>query len=995
MEFEELFTLEESLDKFEHDEVEEVLGKTSGEGFNGGGTFIPVSPNGMWAGCGLPGACRCEWLVIGNRQDELVPLLEIHWQSNPLDTLCINSCQFLGPYGLTHLIESWPLLKDKGHTLLTYASDKGQEAIVLQLLDAGANTTANIEGFTALTLSAANGHLAVVHILCDRKANIEAKDNKGWTALIFSAYRGQRAVVQILCDRKANIEAKANEGRTPLYFAEKYKHQEVVNFLKAKKEAAAETAKLAPTLSASIAAVLTPQSPAAIGTSWHSAVLVADQGSLIPTSPIACLSQPSATFAADQGPPTLPMSPTVQPGDTAAADHVLLKDLSLEQVVTVVMNLALPDLVTPFQRHRVDGSTLDSCIDSFQDLVDLDRGDEIKPVLAKRMLIKLTEWKKNGGQVPKDLLLKESSTAVKGPIRVRSASPPSIQPTPAPSAQLVISSKDVIISSGNSWIVNGIFSGGYFACDNREVKVKIVPVENENLLQHELNVLRKCNAESKHFVRPLHDMLIPSGQFTVSGPSAAAAQFDRHVAMVLEMGEITLTDFLIHNHQDLSPGKLIDIITCLVCMVSDAHTIGYVMMDIKDQNVMQFKIGRGNSLWKGIDLDSSLQVGSLLSESSFTATIRFMAPELLTRKETRARQSMDIWSLGVLIFNILLCKQRHTFWSQLGIYNDDAIRDEVVKGRLTQKKVDDLIERSFLGSDNSSQRHFLQRMLKVEPSERCTIHVLHDAALLKGTSSYSASTLYRGQEKILSEIKSLSETIADINTLVAPKDIKELLIKLDGSFLAADQKKYDELSDIDSCPPVQLYYYTMQMSMNGVFQACTVISSDMVANEKKGWAGYIAKAIGTFSSLADPVPFAGIGLNLLKEILNTLEEQQQKVMVMHVVEIFRGDQTVISAVAEGVARSMALYRKAELENATMQQQPKKRGWSFRVAIDMCLNGGERDPSKIMAATDTESILQHLMNGDLAIRSGKSSTSAAEKAEAISREISAFVQLKGL
>jgi hypothetical protein len=40
MEFNELSILEESLDK------------TSGEGFNGGGTFIPVSPNGRWAGCG-------------------------------------------------------------------------------------------------------------------------------------------------------------------------------------------------------------------------------------------------------------------------------------------------------------------------------------------------------------------------------------------------------------------------------------------------------------------------------------------------------------------------------------------------------------------------------------------------------------------------------------------------------------------------------------------------------------------------------------------------------------------------------------------------------------------------------------------------------------------------------------------------------------------------------------------------------------------------------
>ena len=38
--------------------------------------------------------------------------------------------------------------QDKGHILLTYASDKGQEAIVVQLLDAGADTKASIEAKT-------------------------------------------------------------------------------------------------------------------------------------------------------------------------------------------------------------------------------------------------------------------------------------------------------------------------------------------------------------------------------------------------------------------------------------------------------------------------------------------------------------------------------------------------------------------------------------------------------------------------------------------------------------------------------------------------------------------------------------------------------------------------------------------------------------------------------------------------------------------------------
>ena len=81
---------------------------------------------------------------------------------------------------------------------------------------------------------------------------------------------------------------------------------------------------------------------------------------------------------------------------------------------------------------------------------------------------------------------------------------------------------------------------------------------------------------------------------------------------------------------------------------------------------MQFKISRGHySSWKGIDLDSALEEGTRLSETSFMATIRFMAPELLTGAATEARSSMDVWAAGVLIFCILLCMQNQTFWTLL------------------------------------------------------------------------------------------------------------------------------------------------------------------------------------------------------------------------------------------------------------------------------------------------------------------------------------------
>ena len=77
----------------------------------------------------------------------------------------------------------------------------------------------------------------------------------------------------------------------------------------------------------------------------------------------------------------------------------------------VVTNLTLPSLVGPFQRLRVDGNILNDFIDSFQDLVDLDNM-EIKPIFAKLLFKKLTEWKKNDGKVPRALLSTTDSVGV-------------------------------------------------------------------------------------------------------------------------------------------------------------------------------------------------------------------------------------------------------------------------------------------------------------------------------------------------------------------------------------------------------------------------------------------------------------------------------------------------------------------------------------------------------------------------------------------------------
>jgi serine/threonine protein kinase len=347
---------------------------------------------------------------------------------------------------------------------------------------------------------------------------------------------------------------------------------------------------------------------------------------------------------------------------------------------------------------------------------------------------------------------------------------------------------DVIQSSGYSWILDGhlithvwllpyddyyslqvksfflkLYQGDLFGDKKMEVKVKVVSMEKASLLRRELSALKVLTG-SKYFVNLMRDYLLSSDEFTVvSSPGGGSndLRFDNHIAMVMEKGIITLDDYIRHHSSELAWSGLLSIISCLFNMVMAAHTNKVVIMDIKGSNVMLFESGKGLYVWKGIDLDGSLPVDTLLDESSFFATVSFMAPELFSRdkKPLRAQFSLDVWSLGILIFNVLVCKQGQTFWTLLGKDHDTEIKDEILGGTFTQQKVDEHVARNFPGHSNSTPRHFLQHLLKVNPVERSTLQCLQNSALLTGVASISASTLYNNQAQIISDLKSLSEFI--------------------------------------------------------------------------------------------------------------------------------------------------------------------------------------------------------------------------------------------
>ena len=90
------------------------------------------------------------------------------------------------------------------------------------LLDQGANANAKDDGsqFSALMWASEKGHRDVVQLLCERGADVNAKDNKGSTALHFAAWIGNIAVVKLLLKQGANVEATEHKyGDTALMAA--------------------------------------------------------------------------------------------------------------------------------------------------------------------------------------------------------------------------------------------------------------------------------------------------------------------------------------------------------------------------------------------------------------------------------------------------------------------------------------------------------------------------------------------------------------------------------------------------------------------------------------------------------------------------------------------------------------------------------------------------------------------------------------------------------
>ena len=118
-------------------------------------------------------------------------------------------------------------------TALMKASSKGHRDIVQLLCERGADVNAkDKDGYTALHLAVEFGHIAVVELLLKQGANIEATGGRSAiTALMDAALDGRDSIAVLLLRAGASVSAVNYRGSTALAYAAKYDHEVMAKIL--------------------------------------------------------------------------------------------------------------------------------------------------------------------------------------------------------------------------------------------------------------------------------------------------------------------------------------------------------------------------------------------------------------------------------------------------------------------------------------------------------------------------------------------------------------------------------------------------------------------------------------------------------------------------------------------------------------------------------------------------------------------------------------------
>jgi uncharacterized protein len=116
----------------------------------------------------------------------------------------------------------WPRTRVETRTAqdespLMMAALKGHTELVRKLIERNADV--NKTGWTPLHYAATNGHLAIMELLLDNHAYIDAESPNGTTPLMMAAHYGSPAAVRLLLEAGADPTLKNQLGLSAIDFA--------------------------------------------------------------------------------------------------------------------------------------------------------------------------------------------------------------------------------------------------------------------------------------------------------------------------------------------------------------------------------------------------------------------------------------------------------------------------------------------------------------------------------------------------------------------------------------------------------------------------------------------------------------------------------------------------------------------------------------------------------------------------------------------------------
>lgn len=126
--------------------------------------------------------------------------------------------------------------KSKKLSPLGFAVYQRQDAIVVLMLQSGADANYVFNGQTALMLAATTNQLKIVSVILKYGAYIDYQDEKGNTALMLAVRRGHYEVVKMLVSSGANIILTNLKYKTALDIAQKNVRENIIAFLESKFE---------------------------------------------------------------------------------------------------------------------------------------------------------------------------------------------------------------------------------------------------------------------------------------------------------------------------------------------------------------------------------------------------------------------------------------------------------------------------------------------------------------------------------------------------------------------------------------------------------------------------------------------------------------------------------------------------------------------------------------------------------------------------------------